>query len=132
MTFHSRIDAWLAVTLAGSALATLVAAVVSAMQASVAGLLAALVLLALGAGLPLWLLSSTRYVVQGGALQVRSGPFRWDVPLSAITRVTPTRSVLSSPALSLDRLRIEYGPGRAVLVSPRDKEGFLQAIGGLK
>lgn len=128
MKFHSKIDAWLALTVAGSVLAVLVAAAALGARAGVAGLPVVLALLALGAGLPLWLLCATHYRVQGGTLRVRSGPFRWNIPLSAITRVTPTRSVLSSPALSLDRLRIEYGPGRAVLVSPRDREGFLRAL----
>ena len=37
-------------------------------------------------------------------------------PVAEITRITPTRNPLSSPALSLDRLRNEYGrppPGMA-------------------
>ena len=55
------------------------------------------------------------------------GPFRWRVPIDAITAITPTRSALSSPALSLDRLRIEYGE-RAILVSPIYKEGFVRAL----
>ncbi|MFQ5610075.1 MAG: PH domain-containing protein [Woeseiaceae bacterium] len=42
----------------------------------------------------------------------------------------PTRNPLSSPALSLDRLKITYGPkNRKVLVSPADKESFVQALG---
>ena len=35
----------------------------------------------------------------------------------------------SSPALSLDRLLIVYGVGKVVLVSPKDKEGFVSALG---
>jgi hypothetical protein len=30
-----------------------------------------------------------------------------------------------APALSLDRLRIDYGDGRSLMISPADKQGFL-------
>ncbi len=75
------------------------------------------------------LLIGTHYTVDRGELKIISGPFRWKVSIDEITSVEPTRSPLSSPALSLDRLRIRYGKGRRVLVSPADKEGFLRAIG---
>jgi len=54
---------------------------------------------------------------------------RWRIPAREITRITPTRSLTSSPALSLDRLRIEYDGGRqAVLVSPVDQDAFIAAV----
>jgi len=61
-------------------------------------------------------------------LLVRSGPFRWRVPIADIVRITPTTNALSSPALSLDRLRIEYGRGSAIMISPRDKDQFLRDL----
>jgi hypothetical protein len=45
-----------------------------------------------------------------------------------IRTVTPTRNPLSSPALSLDRLRIDYGRGRRIMVSPRDPGAFLREL----
>jgi hypothetical protein len=59
---------------------------------------------------------------------VRSGPFRWTIALDDIHAVTPSRDLRSGPALSLDRLRIEYGPGREILISPRDQSGFLHDL----
>ncbi len=53
---------------------------------------------------PLW---STRYVVDQEQLTIRSLCFKWIIPLSAIQSVSEQRSI-SSPALSLDRLKIEY------------------------
>lgn len=44
--------------------------------------------------------------------------------------MAPTRGPLSSPALSLDRLRIEYGKRGVVLISPREKEAFVRALEG--
>lgn len=75
--------------------------------------------------LPLWLLLGTRYTLQRDQLTIRSGPFRWCIAMADISAIAPTRSTLSSPALSLDRLRIDYGPGHWVMVSPRDSERFI-------
>lgn len=49
------------------------------------------------------------------------------VPLREIRLVRSTRNPLSSPALSLDRLRIEYGR-RAIMISPDDKARFLEEL----
>ena len=72
---------------------------------------------------------NTYYEVTNTDLRVVSGPFRWTIPLSDITDVQPTRNPLSSPALSLDRLKVSYGKRKFVLVSPADKDGFIRAIG---
>lgn len=76
---------------------------------------------------PVWLYLTTAYEVDEERLLIRSGPFRWNILLSEIAKVEPSRSVLSSPALSLDRIRIEYGVNKFVLVSPMEKEEFIKA-----
>jgi hypothetical protein len=72
-----------------------------------------------------WTLLGTYYAIDAASLIVRSGPFHWTVALRDIHSVRPTRDTRSGPALSFDRLRIEYGAGRALLVSPREKDAFL-------
>jgi hypothetical protein len=71
----------------------------------------------------------TYYTVTRDLLVIRSGPFRFKVPLHQIESVRESRSSLSSPAMSLDRLLIRYGKRRRIMVSPDDKAGFLMAIG---
>lgn len=71
---------------------------------------------------------NTCYVIAGDTLRIRSGPFRWTIPLADIVEITPSRNPLSSPALSLDRLKISLGKRKFVLVSPEDKAGFIRAI----
>jgi len=70
----------------------------------------------------------THYTIAHGELRVVSGPFRRTIPLSEITGIEPTRNPLSSPALSLDRLKVSYGDGKYVLISPADKTGFLSSL----
>jgi len=78
--------------------------------------------------LVLWTLRSTYYTINESDLTVRSGPMRWVIALSQIESVTPTRDARSGPALSLDRLRICYGGGRQMLISPQDKESFIRDL----
>lgn len=127
--FRSAVDGWLWAVF-GISTTVSIAALVPVFALRVPwGWAFALVTLGLGVGLPLWLFRSTAYVVDDTTLRIRSGPFRWSVPLAEIREVRPSRSPLSSPALSLDRLEIRYGRGSAILVSPADRAGFLAAIG---
>ena len=79
--------------------------------------------------LPAWLLISTFYRVDSVILRVQAGPFTWAVPLEQIRAVTATQSLTSSPALSRNRLKIEYGHGQSILVSPKHRVAFIEAIG---
>jgi hypothetical protein len=84
-------------------------------------------------GLTCWLalsvLYGTRYELGDRILTIRSGPLRWRVPYDAIDEISPTRSSLSGPACSLDRLQIRYGESRAgLLISPTDKAEFLRDL----
>lgn len=126
--FPSKLDGWLAVVVVVPAVAALGIAgalLVSDMPARVP---IAVLLGALGGVLPLWVIGATRYTVGEGQLRIVSGPFRWRVALRDIRTVRPTRNPLSSPALSLDRLRIEYGAAKWIMVSPHDQEAFVRAL----
>jgi hypothetical protein len=82
-------------------------------------------------GAYLWLTVPVRYALQPGQLLVRGGPFRWKIPYASIQRVSPSRNPVSAPAWSWKRLRIQYqkdGRSVFVLVSPKDREGFLQQL----
>ena len=126
--YRSKTDLWLIALLAIAMIASLSGALVMFSTGTPAALMVAALIAIVGLGLPLWLLLSTRYVLGQDQLRVLSGPFKWCVPLAKITAITPTSSPLSSPALSLDRLRIDYGVGNSVMISPRNKEQFVKAI----
>ncbi len=130
--YKSKIDGWLAAILVASMAVALVASVSVVLAAGSRAWWVVLLTGGLGVGLPIWLLLGTDYVLEPAQLLVRSGPFRWRVPVAEITAITPTSNPLSSPALSLDRLRIEYGCGSAIMISPRDKERFLRDLEALR
>ena len=126
--FRSKVDRWLIVVLGGAASASLLACLPLLITPTADAWMIGLSTLALGLGLPIWILASTDYAVIGTTLHVRSGPFRWTVAIDSIEAVAPTSSPLSSPALSLDRLELVHGGGRRLRVSPVDKEGFVAAL----
>jgi len=79
--------------------------------------------------LMLWVLYGTGYTITPDRLLIRCGPFTFPVIIHGIDSITPTRSPWSSPACSLDRLKIVYGLShQSVMISPSDKSGFLSAI----
>ena len=128
VTFRSKVDWWLVAILLFAALASLMSvASVAVVESPLRALVVSPILL-LSVGLPVWLLRATEYRIGPSELLVRCGPFRWRIPLSDIRAVTPTRNPLSSPALSLDRLRIDYGRRRWIMISPADKEAFVAEL----
>jgi hypothetical protein len=127
LVFRSKVDGWFRVLPWVGVLVLGGVLVIPAVQGDRAALWFTPALL-LPAALPLWLLRTTDYTITDTQLRIRCGPLRWNVPLADVRAVRPTRNPLSSPALSLDRLRIEYSRSLAVMVSPDDKEGFLSAL----
>lgn len=128
--FRSKLDTWILVLMIVAIVFQVVAVGAAALKAGEPLATTGLLLLVIGvSGLMIWLLVGTYYTVDRGYIRIASGPFRWKVPIDDITSVEATRSLLSSPALSLDRIRIRYGKNRRVMISPADRDGFLRAIG---
>ena len=128
-TVHrSKADTWLVAVLAFAIVASIFAAIKVLSVGSLAAWAVAAFIAIIGAGLPLWLLFSTRYTLGHSELVVQSGPFKWRILVADITSVTPSNNPLSSPALSLDRLRIDYGRGSSLMISPSNKDQFVRDI----
>jgi hypothetical protein len=129
--FKSKTDIWLALLIYLSAMSCLfVSAYVIYIEPGVASGLIATFIFLTGFVLPVWLINSTYYVIDGSHLNIKCGPFKWLISLDDITEVTESSSPISGPALSLDRLAIYYGNGRVIFVSPKDKQAFIRALRG--
>ena len=129
MRFKSKVDGWMIPVFVVAIAGMLAAFIAVLLDDSPAWLQVAVSITSvLFCGLMFAILMSTFYVVENGVLRIVSGPFRWKIAISDIVEITPTRNPLSSPALSLDRLKVRYGSRRYVLVSPEDKDGFVRAI----
>lgn len=127
--FSSKIDGWLIpvmVVSVGGLVAALIAVLIEDTPWPIrvlVGALTVIVTLLLFA-----IFKNTHYTIAGDTLRIVSGPFRRTIPVANIIEITPSRNPLSSPALSLDRLKISLGKRKFVLVSPEDKAGFIRAI----
>ncbi|HEY7888637.1 MAG TPA: PH domain-containing protein [Steroidobacteraceae bacterium] len=86
------------------------------------------IVMALVAGIVVWIVLSTYYEIAGNAFIAHSGPFSWRIPLKDISGVRESDSVRSGPALSMDRLEIAWGEGNILVISPEDKASFLAAL----
>ena len=80
-------------------------------------------------GLILHMLYNTKYVIQGNKLKVFSGFIRFKpIDIQAIKKIEKTSNIISAPAASLDRIEVSYGRFDSLIISPRDKAGFAQAL----
>jgi hypothetical protein len=127
--FRSRVDPWIPILLI-VAVAGMISALIAVLLGDAGRLEKWIVatVTVLGVTLIASTLLRTHYTVSCGNLRVVSGPFAWNIAIAEITDISETRSPLSSPALSLNRLKIRYGRNRCIMVSPEDKKGFLEAI----
>jgi uncharacterized membrane protein YdbT with pleckstrin-like domain len=126
ITFHSRIDAWLA----GIVLFALGLQLVLAIQAYAVspaavlpyiGVVVFMVVLGWLVGYP------CDYTLTDDHLVIRSGIVRYRVPYAGITSIEPSASLWAAPALSLRRVKIT-GAGRFYLVSPNDRDRFIEML----
>jgi len=124
----SAVDTWVAVVLVGSALVALWATGVLILDGDLISWMIAVPVALLGTILPLWMLLHTVYRLDDDHLVARSGPFRWRVPYADIRTVSRKKEWMSGPALSMDRLVIDYGPMRWLIISPHDPEAFRSAL----
>jgi hypothetical protein len=129
VVFPSKVDQWILWLMAvplGVSVAAVISALLAGPPASAALLIVGVEVLVLG--FIVLTFKTTRYLVEDRELIARSGPFRWRIGIDGIESIRPSRNPLSSPALSLDRLEVRYDGGRMLLISPKDREKFLETV----
>lgn len=72
---------------------------------------------------------STRYIIAENQLIVKCMFIVNDrIEISKIRKIEKTNSVLSSPALSLDRIAIYYNKFDEIMVSPKEREDLIKEL----
>ena len=80
-------------------------------------------------GLILLISKTTQYIINYNALIVKSfWIINCKIEISKITTIEKSKSIISSPALSLDRLRIRYNKYDEVLISPKERIEFIDDL----
>ena len=128
--FVSKVDFWLVLLLWGLSLFTVSVPLWQWQRGAHKSLIQTIlmtVILIPFAALMLIPFFGTEYTLTNDQLQVDSGFSVQKIEITDITYITPTRSMSSAPALSLDRIKISY-QDEEILISPKDKSRFYREI----
>ena len=74
------------------------------------------------------LFATTYYTITGNTLKVRCSFMVINIDIATITKIENTNSVLSAPALSMDRIEVFYNKYDSMVISPGDKAGFITRL----
>ena len=71
----------------------------------------------------------TQYSIENNKLKIKCGLFSYKpIDIDEIKEISKTKSILSSPAPSFDRIEIKYGKFNEVIISPKDKFQFAEDL----
>lgn len=127
IVYKSKVDTWLVLVV--------VAAVVVVLLPLFSGFSWAYLLAASGVLVclvPVFaLLFSIRYIVEGDKLTVSCGILGSSTyDIMSMRSIRPTRTLLSSPAASLNRIELRFSARRMrpLIISPKDKSGLIASL----
>ena len=75
---------------------------------------------------------TTYYTIDGDILKVNCGFTKQTVDIKTIRKISDDMNWISSPALSLDRLELFFSKYDSVVLSPKDKIGFIKELLAIK
>ena len=77
----------------------------------------------------LHLVFTTEYLIVGENLNIKSGFLvNENIKINSIKKLSETNNLMSSPAVSIDRIEILYNKSDVILVSPKDKVEFIESL----
>lgn len=66
---------------------------------------------------------NTKYIIDNECLKIKSGILvKKTIEIEKINKISISSSLMSAPALSLDRIEITYNKFDSIVISPSDKE----------
>lgn len=75
---------------------------------------------------------TTHYSIESKTLKIRCGFSRQEVDIASIRKIDDGMNWVSAPALSIDRLELFLHGYDSVVVSPKDKIGFIKELLAIK
>ena len=124
--FSSRIDIWLILAVVGAPFFVIVQGLYFMPDEPVGKYIAVGIGVFLLVLLPVAVFPC-RYTLAEDHLKIQCGRFKQKIPYVQITRIEPSSSWLSAPALSLRRIEINFG-SESQLISPRDRDKFIVSL----
>lgn len=72
---------------------------------------------------------NTYYILDHGVLHITCGLFyKENFLIADITQIRATNNPLSSPALSMERLEIQFKSKQSIMISPKAKNDFIKEL----
>ena len=119
--YKSKIDWWLGLVL--------VYPIFRSIQSSIEGEWIGFVGIVLCLLFIVFISKSTRYIISENHLIVKCMFIVNDkIEISKIRKIEKTNSILSSPALSLDRIAVFYNKYDEVYISPKERQAFIDEL----
>lgn len=120
--FKSKIDLWLVLFLS-----VIFGGI--AINMALNGVWGSLIFILLIIAFIVHIFAATFYIIEDKKLIVKCGfLITIPIPVEKIKKISETNDLMSSPALSLDRLEILYNISDTVMISPNEKTKFIEAI----
>lgn len=121
--FKSKIDYWLVGTMYLMVLIPTIPALILAFSWILVFLVVILLAFASLLGF------NTKYIIDNDTLIIRCGILPIEkYSIQQIHSIQNTNSIISAPATSLDRIEIRLANRQAVVISPQDKQGFIECV----
>lgn len=79
----------------------------------------------------LWIWFGTSYKIEREFLKLKYGPFKSKIKIDEITKIRRTKSILTAPSLSVDRLAIHYSNYAVINISPKNESEFAYMLLGV-
>jgi hypothetical protein len=134
MTYKSKKETWLMVVIVASTLGTVFAGAALILFAPEIWVRVIGLVMMFASLITILLTTPISYTIDRDSLYVRGGYKHWTIPIQNILAVRPSRGWLASPALSMDRLEIEYKDWEGtslLLISPARTDQFLNELARL-
>ena len=85
--------------------------------------------LGISAVFTIYTLWSIKYKIENAHLNVKNGFLvNQDIDISSIKKITETNTMISAPAASFDRLKINFNKYDSVIISPKNKKEFIHHL----
>ncbi|QQZ11243.1 PH domain-containing protein [Heyndrickxia vini] len=77
----------------------------------------------------IWLWINTYYEINNGDLKIIAGPFKYAlISINEIKAIESTKNIITSPALSMDRIEIHYNKWHTIIISPKNQIKFINEL----
>ncbi len=76
----------------------------------------------------LWLWFKTGYTIEPDHIKIQYGPFTKRIKISDIHRMSATKNPFAGPALSMDKIQINYAAFESIQISPINKNEFTRQL----